>query len=37
MVRKDARSYVSPSVRYSQLSQDDSGFVDAQFKVNINF
>lgn len=32
MVRKDAHGS-APSARYQRLSQDDDGFVDAQFKV----
>ncbi|KAK3879464.1 hypothetical protein Pcinc_015971 [Petrolisthes cinctipes] len=34
MVRKDAQ-VSSPSARYQRLSQDDDGFVDAQFKPRI--
>ncbi|KAK8729971.1 hypothetical protein OTU49_008412 [Cherax quadricarinatus] len=32
MVRKDASTYTSPG-RYQRLSQEDDGFVDAQFKA----
>lgn len=32
MVRKDASTHI-PETRYHRLSQEDDGFVDAQFKV----